>query len=68
MAARARFQALDMHLQGRYLAEIAKRCDHGTFPKIHTRVFHGLTADHLREAHAAMERGQAHGKWVVKAI
>lgn len=67
MAARARFKSPDMHLQGRYLAEIAARCEAGTFPKIHTRVFDSLTAANLREAHAAMEQGLAHGKWVIKA-
>jgi NADPH2:quinone reductase len=66
MAARARFQSPDMHLQGRYLAEIAARCETGSFPKIHTRVFETLTAANLREAHTAMEQGLAHGKWVVK--
>jgi len=65
MAARAKFRTPDMHLQGRYLAEIAARCDDGRFPKIHTRVMRGLTVENLREAHQAMERGTAHGKWVV---
>jgi NADPH:quinone reductase len=64
MAARARFQTPDLHLQGRYLAEIAARCDAGTFPKLHTRVFGKLDVSSLREAHAAMENGSAHGKWV----
>jgi len=64
MGAPARFQSPDRHLQGSYLAEIAARCDAGHFPKIHTRVFDGLTPEHLREAHAAMESGSAHGKWV----
>lgn len=66
MAARARFKSPDMHLQGRYLAEIAARCEAGRFPKIHTRVFENLTSENLREAHAAMEQGLAHGKWVLK--
>jgi NADPH2:quinone reductase len=66
MAARARFKSPDMHLQGRYLAEIAARCEAGSFPKIHTRVFENLTSENLREAHAAMEQGLAHGKWVLK--
>jgi len=65
MAARARFQSPDMHLQGLYLAEIAARCEAGSFPKIHTRIFESLTAANLREAHAAMEQGRAHGKWVI---
>ena len=66
MAARAKFRTPDMHLQGQYLAEIAARCEVGRFPKIHTRVMRGLTAGNLREAHAAMERGSAHGKWVIE--
>lgn len=65
MAARAKFRTPDMHLQGQYLAEIAARCDDGRFPKIHTRVMRGLTVENLREAHAAMEQGSAHGKWVI---
>lgn len=66
MAARARFKTADMHLQGRYLAEIAARCEAGSFLKIHTRVSDGLIVENLREAHAAMEQGLAHGKWVIK--
>jgi NADPH2:quinone reductase len=66
MAARVRFKSPEMHLQGRYLAEVASRCEAGSFPKIHTRVFESLTAANLREAHAAMERGLALGKWVLK--
>lgn len=65
MPARARFQTADMHRQGEILAEIARRCDAGIFPKIHSRVFDGISATHLREAHAAMEAGSAHGKWVL---
>ena len=65
MAARARFQSPDMHVQGEYLARIASLCDERRFPKIHTRVFDGLTAENLIEAHAAMEQGTAHGKWVI---
>jgi NADPH2:quinone reductase len=68
MAARARFKSPDMHLQGGYLADIARRCDEGGFPKIHTRVFDGLTVENLRQAHAAMEQGTAHGKWVIGLI
>jgi NADPH2:quinone reductase len=66
MAARARFKSPDMHLQGEYLAAIARRCDEGTFPKIHRRVFKGLHPANLIQAHAAMERGSAHGKWVIE--
>ena len=66
MAARAKFQSPDMHEQGRILAALAKRCEAGTFPKIHTRMFDSLNPENLREAHAAMEQGRAHGKWVFK--
>lgn len=65
MAARAKFQTPDMHVQGETLKTLAEICDHGTFPKIHTRVFEGLTVENLREAHTAMETGKAHGKWVI---
>ena len=66
MAARARFKSPDMHVQGDILAEIAARCDSGQFPKIHTRVFDALSAENLREAHTAMEQGNAHGKWLLQ--
>lgn len=65
MPARARFRTADMHRQGEILAEIAKRCDTGQFPIITTRTFDRISADNLREAHAAMENGSAHGKWVL---
>jgi NADPH2:quinone reductase len=64
MAARAKFQSPDMHEQGRILAKIAASCEAGKFPKIHTRVFDSLSVENLRAAHAAMEEGNAHGKWV----
>jgi NADPH:quinone reductase len=54
-----------MHRQGEILAHIAKLCDEGSFPKITTRVFDKISAANLREAHAAMEAGSAHGKWVL---
>ncbi len=66
MAARAKFQTPDMHRQGEILDGIANLCDAGRFPKIHTRIFDSLTPANLREAHAAMEDGRAHGKWVMK--
>jgi hypothetical protein len=53
-----------MHEQGRILAKIAASCEAGKFPKIHTRVFDSLSVENLRTAHAAMEEGNAHGKWV----
>lgn len=65
MPARSRFQTADMHRQGEILTEIATRCDAGDFPKIHTRTFDSLTVGNLRECHAAMEVGTAHGKWVL---
>lgn len=67
MPARARFQTADMHRQGEILAELARRCDTGGFPDLVTRRFDGITAAKLREAHAAMESGTAHGKWVLKS-
>ena len=65
MMTRSRFQTPDMHRQGEILAEVSRRCDAGEFPKIDTRLFDGFTAANLREAHAAMENGTAHGKWVL---
>ena len=65
MPARSRFQTADMHRQGGILAEIARRCDAGTFPEITTRRFNKISAENLRQAHAAMESGSAHGKWVL---
>ncbi len=65
MATRSRFKTPDMHRQGEILAEIAKRCDAGNFPKLHTRIFDSISAASLREAHAAMEMGTAIGKWVL---
>lgn len=66
MAARAKFQTPDMHVQGEILSTLAALCESGAFPKIHTRVFDSMTPETLREAHAAMERGVAHGKWVLQ--
>lgn len=66
MAARARFQTPDMHLQGSILASLAARCDAGKFPKLRTRTFRGICAASLTEAHAAMETATAHGKWVLE--
>jgi NADPH2:quinone reductase len=66
MAARAKFQTPDMHRQGEILADIADLCDSRIFPKLTTRTFDSLTAANLREAHAAMESGAAHGKWVLE--
>jgi NADPH2:quinone reductase len=65
MMTRSRFQTPDMHRQGEILAEISKRCDAGEFPKIHTREVGRISAANLIEAHAAMESGTAHGKWVM---
>ncbi len=65
MPGRSRFQTADMQRQGAILAEIASLCDGGVFPKIATRVFDKISAENLREAHAAMENGSAHGKWVL---
>lgn len=65
MMTRPRFQTADMHRQGEILAEIARRCDAGEFPKITTRIMDGVSAPNLIEAHAAMETASAHGKWVL---
>lgn len=65
MPARARFQTADMHRQGAILADLARRCDAGDFPKIATRNLGEISAANLRVAHAAMETGSAHGKWVL---
>lgn len=65
MMTRSRFQTADMHRQGEILAEVSRRCDAGEFPKIGTRILTPISAAHLREAHAAMEAGKAHGKWVL---
>jgi NADPH2:quinone reductase len=65
MMTRSRFQTADMHRQGEILAEVSRRCDAGEFPKIGTRLFDGISAANLREAHASMEAGSAHGKWVL---
>ncbi|RYD40432.1 MAG: zinc-binding alcohol dehydrogenase family protein, partial [Verrucomicrobiaceae bacterium] len=65
MPARARFRTADMHRQGEILADIAARCDAGQFPNIITRAFDRISVANLREAHAAMETGTAHGKWVL---
>ena len=64
MMTRSKFQTADMHRQGEILAEVSRRCDAGGFPKIQTRMFDKISARNLREAHAAMEAGSAHGKWV----
>lgn len=65
MPARSRFQTADMDRQGGILAEIARRCDAGTFPKLTTRTFTPISAMNLRAAHEAMENGSAHGKWAL---
>ncbi len=65
MPARSRFGTADRHRQGEILAEIARRCDTGHFPKIRTRTVGRICAANLIEAHAAMESGTAHGKWTL---
>lgn len=64
MAARARFQTADMHVQGQTLARLARLCDEGRFPKLLTRHCGVPTPESLRHAHSAMEHASAHGKWV----
>ena len=65
MMTRSRFQTADMHRQGEILMEVSRRCDAGNFPKITTRVLGKISPANLIEAHAAMENGSAHGKWVL---
>ena len=48
------------------MCDLADFCDKGAFPKIHTCTFDGLTVNNLLDAHAAMEQGKAHGKWVIE--
>ncbi|MBN8459957.1 MAG: zinc-binding alcohol dehydrogenase family protein [Verrucomicrobia bacterium] len=64
MAARAKFQTADMHVQGQTLARLARLCDEGRIPKLATRHCGTPSPESLRQAHAAMETSTAHGKWV----
>lgn len=68
MFTRSKFRTADMHRQGEILSEIAKLADTGEFPKLTTRTFEKISAANLREAHAAMESGKAHGKWVLESF
>lgn len=62
MPARSRFQTADMHRQGEILAEIAKRCDAGTFPKLNTTHLGPLSAANLQKAHHQLESTTTIGK------
>jgi NADPH2:quinone reductase len=66
MFSRSKFQTADMHVQGEILKKIAALADAGEFPKLATKTFDQISAANLRQAHAAMESGQAHGKWVLQ--
>jgi NADPH:quinone reductase len=66
MGTRSRLRTPDMHRQGEILKTIAARCDSGDFPRITTRIFDQISPENLRAAHAAMEAGTAHGKWVLQ--
>ena len=68
MFARSKFQTADMSRQGQILNDIAELCEQGNFPKLHTRLFRGMTPENLIEAHAAMEGGKAHGKWGIDTL
>jgi len=68
MAARARFQLPDLHIQGQILARLAALCEDGTIPPLVTRHLGPLTPESLRQAHIAMESATAHGKWVMSHI
>ena len=62
MPARSRFQTADMPRQGEILAEIAKRCDAGTFPKLNNNHLGQLTAENLKKAHHQLESATTIGK------
>ena len=51
-----------MHRQGEILAEIAKRCDAGTFPKLNTIHLGALIAENLQAAHRQLESATTIGK------
>ncbi|MBG7607572.1 MAG: zinc-binding alcohol dehydrogenase family protein [Verrucomicrobia bacterium] len=65
MPTRSRFQTADMHRQGEILAEIAKRCDAGTFPKLNTTHLGSLSAANLQEAHRQLESATTIGKLTI---
>ncbi len=62
MPARSRFQTADMHRQGEILAQIAKRCDAGTFPKLNSTHLGVLSAPNLQKAHRQLESATTIGK------
>lgn len=62
MPTRARFQTGDLHRQGEILAEIAKRCDADTFPKLSTHHLGPLSAETLKKAHYQLESTTTIGK------
>jgi len=66
MFGRSKFQTHDFEKQGEILEEIACRIEAGQLKPILTRTLSPISPDTLREAHAAMEGGQAHGKWVIE--
>ncbi len=66
MFSRSKFQTADMGTQGKILAKVAALADDAAFPKLATRIFDKISAANLKEAHAAMESGSAHGKWVLE--
>lgn len=61
----AEFQSPDLARQGEILTKTAALHTAGALPPIHTRVHDGLTVEHLRLAHTAMEKSTAIGKWVI---
>lgn len=66
MFARSKFQLPDMEKQGEILEEMACRIEAGQMKSLLTRTLSPISPDTLREAHAAMEGGTAHGKWVLE--
>lgn len=67
MGARPKFQTADMRRQGEILAETARQCEAGSFPKLATRILEGITVENLRDAHSVLEQGKARGKIVLTA-
>jgi NADPH2:quinone reductase len=68
MPARAMFQTPDMHRQGEILAELAKRCDAGTFPNLATMAAQPLNVENLRAAHHQLESASTLGKRVLELL
>lgn len=68
MAARARFQSPDLHVQGEILAQLATLADAGQLPTLLSQNSGFPSTESLRAAHSAMEQSSAHGKWTFEWI